>query len=149
MHMGTRAQFFIGDPRDTEAREWLGTIAWDGYPDGDCGALAKASSEVGFRALVEHLKANRDDFCDRAQHGFPFPWRDDLFLTDFTYALFDGAVQMTCYHRGFVPLAEYVNGTDEFKEAYHEAPEQLAKNVAAPAGGKPGGPDSIMILRVG
>jgi hypothetical protein len=29
--MGTRADFYIG--RGTEA-EWLGSVAWDGYPGG-------------------------------------------------------------------------------------------------------------------
>jgi hypothetical protein len=35
--MGTRAQFFVGNPQDLEHREFLGTVAWDGRPNGDCG----------------------------------------------------------------------------------------------------------------
>lgn len=144
--MGTRAQFFIGNPQDLENREWLGTIAWDGYPEGECGSLVKASSEVGFRALVAHMRDTRDDFCDPARRSFPFPWQDDLFLTDWTYALFDGAVQATCYHRGFVPLADYM-ASEEFREAYHSGPEALPKNVQAPGDDdKPRGPDSILII---
>lgn len=146
--MGTRAQFFVGDPRDLENREWLGTIAWDGYPDGDCAALAKASSEVGFRALVKHLKDTRRDFCDPAKNDFPFPWKDDLFLTDCTYALFDGAVQYSSFHTGFIPLAEFLAADEEAREAYFERPDSLPEDVPAPSSqDKPPGPDSIMVLR--
>ncbi|WP_332690025.1 hypothetical protein [Devosia sp.] len=143
--MGTRAQFFIGNPMDLETREWLGCVAWDGYPDGDCGGLAKASSEVGFRALVADLKAKRDDFCDPAERSFPFPWRNDLFLTDYTYALFDGAVQMTCFHRGFIPLSEYLKG-EAVANAYHDGAERLPSNVPAPVSALPPGPDSIIVI---
>lgn len=145
--MGTRAQFFIGDPRDVEGREWLGCIAWDGYPDGDCGRLAGATTEAEFRNRVELLKASRDDFTDPAIRSFPFPWRNNLFLTDWTYAWFGGEVQATCYHRGFVSLRRYL-ADPAFAEGYHEGAEQLAGDVPAPVTEGPRGPDSIMVLTV-
>ena len=146
--MGTRAQFFIGDPQDVSGREWLGCVAWDGYPSGDVGDLLKdVVSEGQFREAIDMLAEKRDDFCDPSKHSFPFPWRDDLFLTDVTYAWFGRSVQVTWFHRGFIPLAAYLAGSDEEREAYHEGPESLPGNVAAPISEGPKGPDSIMIIR--
>jgi hypothetical protein len=143
--MGTRAQFFIGDPRDVERRVWLGCIAWDGYPDGDCKMLAMAKTSDHFRQLVENLAATRDDFCDPVKHSFPFPWRNDLFLTDCTYAFFDGEVQFTYFHRGFIPLWKY-SASEAARKAYHEGEEQLSEAVPAPIGEGPRGPDSIIVI---
>lgn len=50
--MGTHAQFFVGNPQDLEGREYLGSLAWDGYPDSSIGEILKGI------------------------------WDDDLFLTD-------------------------------------------------------------------
>lgn len=147
--MGTRAQFFIGNPQDLEGRVWLGCVAWDGYPDGDIGdALKECASEAQFREAIATIAERRDDFCDPATRSFPFPWKDDLYLTDCTYAWFDGAVQFTYFHRGFVELADYL-ANKSTREAYDEGPEMLPGNVAAPTSDKPRGPDSIMILSVG
>lgn len=148
--MGTRAQFFVGHPSDLKNRAWLGTIAFDGYPDGDCGVLVDATSEDEFRAAVVKLASERDDFCDPAKRSFPFPWKNDLYLTDCTYAWFDDAVQYTSYDRGFIPLATFLND-ETAREAYYEQAAALPGDVMAPsdADGKPAGPDSIMILRVG
>lgn len=143
--MGTRAQFFIGNPQQLESREWLGCVAYDGYPDGDCGEmLSSVTSPETFRDAVEKIKAKRADFTDPSKHSFPFPWEDDLFLTDFTYAWFDGAVQATCYHHGWRPLNAF--GPD--KDPYgHNTPDELPGDVPAPSGHGPKGPDSIMSLR--
>lgn len=138
--MGTRAQFFIGDPRDVVNRKWLGTLAWDGYPEGDCKVLAKCKTESAFRLAVAKLARKRDDFCDPQTNSFPFPWNDDLFLTDCTYAFFDKAVQYASYHNGFVPASEWGGDPDTWPELPHNTP--------APIGDGPPGPDSIMILRV-
>jgi hypothetical protein len=143
--MGTRAQFFIGDPQDVEGREWLGCVAWDGYPDGDVGDTLKEVTTVEqFRQAITGLMYARDDFCDPATNSFPFPWKDDLFLTDCTYAWYDNAVQFTYFHRGFMPLKEYLALPDDHED---EHPDKLLSNVPAPTSGKPPGPDSIMILR--
>jgi len=147
--MGTRAQFFVGDPQDIENREWLGCIAWDGYPDGDCNILAEAKNADEFRALVKQLAETRDDFCDPAKFGFPFPWKDNLFLTDCTYAFLDGETKFTYFHNGFVSINAYLSGDDEFRGSYNEGLERLPSNVPAPSGtGKAGGPDSIIVVSV-
>ena len=143
--MGTRAQFFIGNPSDVSTRQWLGCVAWDGYPDGDCGeALLGASTLNDFVAGVEKIAAKRDDFTNPTERSFPFPWKDDLYLTDVTYAFFDGRVQVTCFHAGWRDL------TDNMDDAWNtDAADELPRDVPAPeAGDKSAGPDSIIILTV-
>lgn len=145
--MGTRAQFFIGNPEDVETRQWLGCVAWDGYPDGDIGRLLSGcGSPAVFVDGVNAIKASRRDFCDPAKHDFPFPWKDDLFLTDFTYAFIDGRVKVTCFHHGWRDLSQVLGDT----EAEHWSDEnELPGNVQAPSKtGKPDGPDSIIVLSI-
>lgn len=63
--MATRAQFFIGDPCDVKTREWLGCVAFDGYPSGDLSALIPCDTEGMFRTVLATLMARRDDYTDR------------------------------------------------------------------------------------
>lgn len=145
--MGTRAQFFIGDPRDVEGRDWLGCVGWDGYPEGDIGdALKGVASAEEFIAAVADLAAHRDDFTNPEVNSFPFPWRNDLFLTDCTYALFGGEVHFTSFHRGFIPLATYLSD-ESVRDAYDDGADELPSNVPAPTAKGPPGPDSILIVR--
>ena len=145
--MGTRASFFIGNPQDVAARKWLGCIAFDGYPDGDCEALKSAATEQEFSDAVAVIASNRDDFCDPAKHGFPFPWTGDLFLTDYTYAWFDGQPMMTCFHRGFVGMQAYEDMSEEDRDAFDEQSERLPSNVpASTAEWDRSAPDSIMVV---
>lgn len=140
--MGTRAQFFIGNPSNLSSREWLGCVAFDGYPDGDVGeALGGAETEAEFRAAIARISTWRDDFCDPSKRGFPFPWVRDLYLTDWTYAFFDGAVQASHFHSGFYPLCRFLSdeGTPD--------DETLPRDVPAPtATWDASGPDSIIVV---
>ena len=82
--MGTRADFYIG--RGATA-EWIGSIAWDGYPDGIPAPILNATDEDTFRAEVAALLSQRDDGTT-PDMGWPWPW-DDSGTTDYAYA-FDG-----------------------------------------------------------
>lgn len=145
--MGTRAQFFIGNPSDLETRIWLGAVAWDGYPDGDIGDAFKGVTSVHeFREAIDKIALQRNDYCDPDKRSFPFPWKDDLYLTDCTYAWFEDAVQFTYFHSGFMPLEEYLGLTDEQREEIDDREDQLPDNVPAPTSALPPGPDSIMIF---
>lgn len=140
--MGTRAAFWKGDPRNLEDREWLGCIAFDGYPDGDkVGDVLAAKSLEEFLAAVQALANTEDDFS-HPSGGWPFPWSDDVFLTDFTYAWFDNAVQASCYHHGFV-AADKAVGEDPWPE--HDDPTCCK----VPSGKEydTSQPDSIIIMR--
>lgn len=145
--MGTRAQFFIGDPQDVEGREWLGCVAYDGYVGGDCGeTLSGAKTPEAFRAAVKRLQELRDDFTDPETQSFPFPWANDLFLTDYTYAFFDGRVQVTCFHSGWRDLPPTFDPKFAGENLWPEGQDELPHDVKSPAGSGPKGPDSIMIL---
>jgi|SRR6185503_17863419 len=143
--MGTRGQFFIGNPQDIENREWLGCIAWDAHAGGSkCENIAKSTTADEFRTAVAEMGAEEDDFTDPKLNSFPFPWPDDVFLTDVTYAFFDGSVQVTCFHAGWRPAASFLDGgTDPYGE---DAPDELPSDVPAPTGAGPKGPDSILII---
>ena len=70
--MGTRAAFWVGDPRNLDNREWLGCIAWDGYPNGHPRPLLSAKTEEEFREGVKHIAVNTKSFAT-PEKGWPFP----------------------------------------------------------------------------
>lgn len=82
--MGTRADFYVG--RGTEA-EWLGSIAWDGYPAGIDDAVLLSDTDEEYRRKVAEFLAREDGTLP--EMGWPWPW-DDSGTTDYAYA-FEGA----------------------------------------------------------
>lgn len=109
--MGTRADFYVG--RGPGA-EWIGSTAWDGYPDGiapkrDAWApghtLFDAVTDRQFRDRVAEYFAHRDDVTLPAQ-GWPWPW-DDSQTTDYAYAFDLDRVWASCFgHAWFDPRRE-------------------------------------------
>jgi hypothetical protein len=111
--MGTRADFYIG--RGTEA-EWLGSIAWDGYPEGitpngtnawpDGQHLFDAQTEIEFRERLAQFFAGRDDVTLPAD-GWPWPWTNSQ-TTDYAYAFDNGEVYASCFGcEWYDPQREY------------------------------------------
>jgi hypothetical protein len=99
--MGTRADFYVG--RGATA-EWLGSIAWDGYPSGltDTPVLG-ATSEEDFRVIVRDFLATRRDGTT-PEMGWPWPWENSQ-TTDYAYALDEGKVWASCFgHAWFDPM---------------------------------------------
>lgn len=120
--MGTRADFYVGRGK---AARWVGSIAWDGYPEGivplseetedrpflgvthKCSEWSKgrhlfdAKTEAEFMDRVERFFQFRDD-VSRPEDGWPWPW-DNSNTTDFSYAFDpkDGKVYGTCFGRGW------------------------------------------------
>lgn len=82
--MGTRADFYVGRGPDAE---WLGSIGFDGYPDGIDRPVLTAGTEDGFRIAVA-MFFGPEDHATLPEQGWPWPW-DDSGLTDYAYA-FDG-----------------------------------------------------------
>ncbi len=111
--MGTRADFYVG--RGAEA-EWLGSIGWDGYPDGIDEEILGAQTEKDYRAAVEAFFTSRDD-VSRPADGWPWPW-ESSHLTDYSYA-FDGAiVYASSFARDWQVAAQYDSEADtEIKSA--------------------------------
>lgn len=98
--MGTRADFYMG--RGVEA-EWLGSIAWDGYPSGVGVELLHARDAQQFRDRVDEM-GERGDFT-RPADGWPWPWEDSN-TTDYAYAFDAGEVWMSCFGHGWARAAE-------------------------------------------
>ena len=92
--MGTRADFYIGRG---ENAEWLGSIAWDGYPEGIDIDVLRSTSPVTFKANLERFFSTRDDVT-LPERGWPWPWEDSR-TTDYAYALDDGKVWASCFGR--------------------------------------------------
>jgi hypothetical protein len=100
--MGTRADFYIGKGKKAE---WLGSIAWDGYPKGIPTVLLKQTSAKGFRANVTKFLASRDDSI-LPEQGWPWPWEDSC-ITDYAYAFEHGKVSTSSFgSKWFDPLKE-------------------------------------------
>ena len=96
--MGTRADFYIGAVRG----DWLGSIAWDGYPSGIPDAIKLAATE--------------DDYNDAtlAEMGWPWPWNDSA-TTDWAYA-WTGTVMASCFGRSWIFVPREGDGPDEWPE---------------------------------
>lgn len=96
--MGTRADFYVGRG---ESAEWLGSIAWDGYPEGVTDILPVPfggqwwMSEEMWRQRVARFLAERHD-ATTPDMGWPWPW-DDSGTTDYAYAYDDGEVWASCF----------------------------------------------------
>jgi hypothetical protein len=90
--MGTRADFYVGRG---EAAEWLGSIAWDGYPDGIDKQVLGCESVEAFRHAVSAFLAGREDKTLPDQ-GWPWPWETSS-TTDFAYAFDEGIVYASCF----------------------------------------------------
>ena len=103
--MGTRADFYVGRG---ESAEWLGSIAWDGYPSGIAGSkhstskgdikacpILNATTEKAFRRVVSAELARRDDGT-APNMGWPWPWETSA-TTDFAYAFDQGKVYASCF----------------------------------------------------
>lgn len=105
--MGTRASFWINDPRNLEERIWLGCKAHNGHPE-NFKEFKKILNSVNMVKAVNKIKnLDSNDFADPVNGGWPFPWDDDIFLTDYTYAFFNNAVYVSSFHYGFIKFIDY------------------------------------------
>lgn len=85
--MGTRADFYLGRG---ETAEWIGSIAWDAYPDGIPASVLSASTQEQFTTALLVFVSDRDDFTS-PEDGWPWPWKDSR-TTDYAYAFDEGEV---------------------------------------------------------
>lgn len=142
--MGTRAAFWVGDPREMALREWLGCLAWDGYPDGVPEPLRQVTTEDEYRHCIQRI-AQAHEFAPPGG-GWPYPWADNIFLTDYTYAWMGGQVMVSHFCRGFFPMARYFDGVGSPGDPdMHDA---TLVNIPAPEPYNPSQPDSILIVRL-
>lgn len=90
--MGTRADFYVGRG---EKAEWLGSIAFDGHPDGNPESILDCKTEEEYRNKVEELLQSLDH-ATFPKDGWPWPWKTSE-LTDFSYAFDNGLVYACCF----------------------------------------------------
>ena len=90
--MGTRADMYVG--RGSTA-EWLGSIAWDGYPKGIPADILDAKDATAFREAVTIFLASRDD-ATLPEMGWPWPWENSQ-MTDYAYTFSNRRVWISNY----------------------------------------------------
>ena len=96
--MGTRADFYLG--RGADKARWLGSIAWDGSPDGVPEPLRKATTSEAYLKELTDFARTRDDWTS-PDHGWPWPW-DTSRNTDYAYAFDDGQVFASLFGQPWV-----------------------------------------------
>jgi len=90
--MGTRADFYVGIGKSAE---WLGSIAFDGCPEGIADYLFIAPTERAFRAKVAGFIASKNHGTT-PDMGWPWPWEDSR-TTDYAYAWTGDGVRAWCF----------------------------------------------------
>ncbi len=115
--MGTRADFYIG--RGPEA-EWIGSIAYDGYPEGIPDDVLKATTVERFRANLMEFFASISHASLPEQHGWPWPWENSN-TTDYAYAFDDGQVWGICF--GHAPWWPASHRPEEELERHSKLPD--------------------------
>jgi hypothetical protein len=121
--LGTRADFYVERGEDAE---WLGSIAWDGYPSGlsrdESGVkddpVLTATTEPVYREEVDKLLARRED-ATRPEQGWPWPWTDSQ-TTDFAYTFDGGKVWMSIFGRPWADPLEW-----NFEKDYPDTDERV------------------------
>lgn len=100
--MGTRADFYVGRG---DAAEWIGSIAYDGYPfykpqlpEGWIGGVKEevlgATDETAYRQAVANCLNYPKNRGTTPEQGWPWPWATSH-MTDYAYAFDDGQVWMS------------------------------------------------------
>jgi|ERR1035437_23266 hypothetical protein len=86
--MGTRSDYYVGTGPEAV---WLGSLAWDGYPDGVEPSVLNATTEDEYREALAGWFLAREDATLPAE-GWPWPW-DDSGITDYAYTFDGGSVK--------------------------------------------------------
>ena len=128
--MGTRADFYLGRGKDAK---WLGSVSFDGYPEGIDSEVLTSKTEQEFISRLETFFAGRDDHTS-PDMGWPWPWETSK-TTDYAYS-FDGVkVWASCFGSNwFNPLIIDKDGERIETDVKVEFPEFNTKNYSAKAG---------------
>lgn len=97
--MGTRADFYVGRG---EKAEWLGSVGYDGYPDGVfSNPWPREWTEEKWRERVANIDT---ESWTSPEDGWPWPWEDSL-TTDYAYTYDDGAIWVSNFGYTWVKLS--------------------------------------------
>lgn len=108
--MGTRADFYVGTGPNAE---WIGSISYDGYPDGTPATLLKSTNEVEFRSEVIKILSDPEILSTSPAEGWPWPWEDSR-TTDYAYAWDLAEVVLSGFGRPWETLAEHMARGDDY-----------------------------------
>lgn len=86
--MGTRADFWVSEG---ENAEWLGTVLYDGYPDGIDGRVYDASTEAEYRNAVSIFLTGRRGDTVLPLEGWPGSVKTSADV-HYAYTFMDGQV---------------------------------------------------------
>lgn len=141
--MGTRADFYVGVG---ESCEWLGSIAWDGYPRAIPNTILNCTGETDYRLSVASFLFERDDATFPVD-GWPWPWEDSR-LTDYAYTFVDGVCKVVTLGYGPMTLAEHELFTlEEHPYIPIEQRQLIFKDMSAIQNVTLGPRSGIMILK--
>lgn len=118
--MGTRADFYVGRG---ESAEWLGSITWDGYPDGISEAVFNVATEDAYRIEVTEFFTGRSDVT-YPNEPWPWPWETSA-TTDYAYAFDGGTVYGSSFGGAWFEV-------DPASESYGEPEEDAGPKAAFP-----------------
>lgn len=144
--MGTRADFYAGIGAESE---WLGSIAWDGFPEDMPALLMGSMSETAFREQVASFLKERDDGTT-PDMGWPWPWNDSS-TTDYSYTYHDTEVYWSSFGGPWIPASNgFERGDDDGEMSTENAlpdavvfPDMSSKSRPAIGTSR----DSIMVVR--
>ncbi|MCR4334558.1 MAG: hypothetical protein NUV47_02435 [Patescibacteria group bacterium] len=144
--MGTRASFWINDPRNLTERIWLGCKAHDGHPE-NFKEFGKILNPVNFIKAINKIKnLDNNDFANPVTGGWPFPWDDDIFMNDYTYAFFKNKVYISFGHYGFTTFLDYMKNRKRYWNT-HKRDDISLVSIPAPIKYDSSQPDSILLLQ--
>lgn len=138
--MGTRADFYVGRGKTAE---WIGSIAWDGYPDGNPAPILKLTDEQAFRVAV--LKIITEENGTLTDQGWPWPWENSQ-TTDYAYAFDEGRVWGTCFGHGWWPAEAEPIEDEDGEEAHRSFPKVEFPQFSNERMAKPGSNRSGLIV---
>lgn len=104
--MGTRADFYmLGMDGDEEILTWLGSIPYDGYPDGSPIRIIQATTQEKYIELIGEFSIENPEFISPSD-GWNWPWEDSN-TTDYAYCYLHGKVWANYFGHGwFLATAE-------------------------------------------
>lgn len=92
--MGTRADFYIKRQNsELKIKDWLGSIKWDGYPEGIDKKILSATNKRTFLELLNEFLKNRKDSVF-PKDGWPWCW-DNSSTTDYAYVFLEKEKRVT------------------------------------------------------
>lgn len=107
--MGTRADFYV---ETKKGLEYLGSIGWDGGPNGmDFGVLHADSAKEYKDAVIKFLNS-REDASLPKRDGWPWPWENSN-TTDYAYIFKKGEVFASHFGSPLFSAAEYASLDDK------------------------------------